>query len=440
MRLRRLLVLSLVGASACRFGGAGEGNDEALPMATAERGEFRVSIEEVGVLRASVAQEVKAQRWGRVSKVLDDGAKVNAGDPVLWFDTKDLEQYVRVLDAELAESQGESEKHLERMAFQERSASFDIAVSEANLDFEKKKLLLARKSDADARRRRELGLISQAAADAEAERLRGSELSAEKARLAHARKLEEIESRRRGIEVERQKAAQQSQQVAERREWVQKELDASILVSPTAGEVFLPKQRFRGQGPERGAGAGDQVGPWMGTLVQIPDRSKLEVRSQADEALIGSVIDGLPVEIRATAIEGLRLRGKVRSSAILAVPRSRSEGAGFSDDKKVTVEKIVFPIIIDVEGSDPRLQPGMTVSVSYLLSVLPDAVSVPDDTVFGSAEAPIVFVFAGDAGDQDFEVRPVRLGPASGGRVVVTEGLAAGEKISRGDPRSDARS
>src|SRR5436190_11423909 len=154
MRRASLLAVTLLAvvlvACGCRFGGGGGGEESQLPVEKARAGEFRVTIEEVGVLRAISAHEIKAQRWGQVKKVLDDGTPVKAGEAVLWFDTAEIEQYVRVLDAELAESQGQMDKQAERMSFQEKSAQLDIAVSEANLAFEGKKLALARKSSEDA--------------------------------------------------------------------------------------------------------------------------------------------------------------------------------------------------------------------------------------------------------------------------------------------------
>ena len=98
---------------------------------------------------------------------------------------------------------------------------------------------------------------------------------------------------------------------------------------------------------------------------------------------------------------------------------------------------LIAGLVADLQPVTPlRQRRGMTVAVSYVLEDLPDAVSVPDNAVFGSAQAPLAFVAAG----KGWEERAVRLGPTSGGRVVVLEGLKAGEQVSLGDPRQEPRS
>jgi multidrug resistance efflux pump len=420
----------------CRFGGAPAKEKRDVPTIPAARGPFRVTIEDVGVLRATLAQEIKAHEWGRVAKVATHGMAVKIGDPIISMETSELEQHLLRLDADLAEAESQKQKQLERMAFQERSSELDLAVSKAAMNFEQEKLASSRTASDDAARQRALGLISQEAADRAAERLRAAELSAAKSVLAHERKVEEIGSERRQIQVQRDETGRTWDQTSQQRDEVQKTLEKAVLRAPAAGDVFLVKQRFRGGGGERFVRIGDQVGPWSGALALIPDRSKIEVRTQVDEALVSRILPGMKVEIRVTAVEGIVLRGTVRTIAVLASPRSKSEGAGFSDDKKGVVERIVFPVIVDVAEPDPRLQPGMTVGVSFLIDVLPDAVSVPDEAVFGGASRPLVFT----RGNGGWEEHEVTLGPSSNGRVVVTAGLDGTEQVYLGDPRDGGKS
>ena len=429
-----LVVAVLAGSCGCRFAGRSSEPSREVPTAHAERAAFRVTIEEVGVIRSQSAEQIKAPFMGTVQKVLQDGAPVAAGDAVLWMDTKDLLKRAGELDADLHEAQSERDKQLERMAFQAKSTKLDVQVSEANVRFADQKLETARRAEADAARQLALGLISTQSHDDKAQALRSAVLADEKAHLAHQRKLEEIASADRGVAVQRQQAERQFDQTRASRDDVARQIEEAMVKSPVAGSLFLPRQRFRGNGEERSVRVGDFVGPWTGSLAQIPDRSRLEVRSQVAEAAMSRVAVGTPVEIRATAVQGLVVAGHVQRLDVLAVPRSKSEGAGFSAKSDRADEQVVFPVVVELAAMDPRLQPGMTVAVSYVLSTVPDAVSVPEAAVLGGSSKPIVLVKT-PRGPAE---REVALGASSNGRVVVTKGLAGGEEVYLGDPRESA--
>ncbi len=432
-----LLGLLTLGTCACTFGGAPRSEKVAeVPKGRVERGEFRVTVEEVGILRSVDAQVVKAQDWGQVAKLVDAGTHVEKGDPVIWLDTTEAEQYAVQLDAEIAEARSQAQKQLERAAFQERSQTLDLRVSQAQLDFARRKLETARKADADAARQLEHGLISQEARERAEHALENADFEAQKQDLQHQRKIEEIRSESQQLQVERRQAEQTTDEHERNRAEIQRRIDGSTLRAPAAGEVFFTKQRFRGAREERELRAGDEVGPWVGALAEIPDRTRMEVRSQVHEALAARVTAGVPVEITVKALDDLKLAGKVQGQDVLAIPRSRSEGAGFSGQTKkaLVAEDVVFPLTISLDHVDERLQPGMTVGVSFVLDTLPDALSVPQQAVLSNGAHAIVLV-AGTGGPVE---REVRLGPESNGRVVVLEGLEAGEEIYLGDPRESA--
>jgi multidrug efflux pump subunit AcrA (membrane-fusion protein) len=404
-----------------------------VPTARAEKGDFRVTIEEVGVLRAQRGERLMPQTWGMIETIVDDGAMVQKGDVVVQLDTTELQSHLSKLDADLEEARSQASKQLERVAFQQKSQALDLAVSKANRDFAERKLQSARKSAEDARRQHEKGLISAQAKDEKEQQLRLAELDSEKAGVAHERKLEEAASAAKGIEVEKRQAEATFKELAQQRELITSEIEKAKLVSPGSGRVFFGKRRYRGSTEERKPRVGDEVAPWYGSLAEIPDLSSIEVRSQLDETLLGRVPEGTPVEVEVGAVEGLVLTGRVARIDMLAVPRSRSEGGGFRGEapSPEAIEQVVFPTTITVDSSDERLQPGMTVTVRYVLQTVPGAVSVPESAVFGSGGEAFVFVKSGRAPER----REVSLGPGSAGRVVVTEGLGAGEEVYLGDPR-----
>ena len=441
MTRRRAIAALALGAAllqACAFGGSRRENgaeDDAppVPTAAAERGSFRVVVDEVGVLRAQRGERLRPETWGMIATLMEDGTEVKPGDVVVQLDVTELQSQLGQLDADLEDSRSQAGKQLERLAFQQKSQALDIAVSKANRDFAERKLASARQALKDAERQHERGLISESARDEKEVALRNAELEAERATVGHERKLEEALTSQRGIDVEKRQAESTFRQLDQRRKELLEEIEKGTLRSPGTGRVFYAKRRFRGSSEERKPRVGDEVAPWYGSIAEIPDLSSIEVRSQVDETLLGRVAEGTAVEVEVGAVQGLTLTGKVARVDVLAVPRSRSEGGGFRGDQPSpeAIEQVVFPTTIALDRSDDRLQPGMTVTVRYVLQELGDVVSVPEAAVFGTAGDAFVFV----QGRGDPERRAVKLGASSSGRVVVESGLEAGTIVYLGDPR-----
>lgn len=77
------------------------------------------------------------------------------------------------------------------------------------------------------------------------------------------------------------------------------------------------------------------------------------------------------------------------------------------------------------ENADDALFPNQFVNVRLALRQLPGAVTIPTDAVQHGSRGSYVYVIA----DNKARVRDLVLGPASGGRTVVTKGLAEGEPV-----------
>jgi len=80
----------------------------------------------------------------------------------------------------------------------------------------------------------------------------------------------------------------------------------------------------------------------------------------------------------------------------------------------------------------PPLNPGSFVTVTLSAPPLVDAIAVPRNAVYqGDDGSP--YVYLADAEDR-LEIRPVRTGPALGGAVLITGGLAGGETLVLSTP------
>jgi membrane fusion protein, copper/silver efflux system len=85
----------------------------------------------------------------------------------------------------------------------------------------------------------------------------------------------------------------------------------------------------------------------------------------------------------------------------------------------------VLKVRLEVDNASLALRPDMFVDVDFLVH-MPPAITAPVDAVIDSGRRKTVFL---DRGNGYFEARSVQTGVRLGDRVVVTEGLAAGDRI-----------
>jgi membrane fusion protein, multidrug efflux system len=79
-----------------------------------------------------------------------------------------------------------------------------------------------------------------------------------------------------------------------------------------------------------------------------------------------------------------------------------------------------------VPNSADRLWPGQFINVRLILATLPNAVLVPVTATQDSAQGPFVYVVKSDS---TAELRPVKLGQRQGDRIVIEQGVQAGERV-----------
>lgn len=155
-------------------------------------------------------------------------------------------------------------------------------------------------------------------------------------------------------------------------------------------------------------------------VIQDLDRVHVDLRLPAER------LDA----IRTAAAEGL---GGVEILIDGNRPHARS-GQLTSMDMIVDPGTGTVSVRVEVENPGLALLPGMYVRARLPRGVLPEALLVPEDAVLrdNAGRAQVVVV----SGDGRAARRPVTLGDAIGGRVVVVSGLNAGEAIAiRGQDR-----
>ncbi|WP_442907436.1 efflux RND transporter periplasmic adaptor subunit [Hydrogenophaga sp. BPS33] len=94
-------------------------------------------------------------------------------------------------------------------------------------------------------------------------------------------------------------------------------------------------------------------------------------------------------------------------------------------DNQIDVATGTLRLKARFENADDALFPNQFVNVRLALRQLPGAVTIPTDAVQHGSRGSYVYVIA----DGKAQVRVLSLGPASGGRTVVTQGLTHGEPV-----------
>jgi multidrug efflux pump subunit AcrA (membrane-fusion protein) len=84
--------------------------------------------------------------------------------------------------------------------------------------------------------------------------------------------------------------------------------------------------------------------------------------------------------------------------------------------------------MILIDGSDPRLKPGMSASAEIVTDRLTDAIYVPLESVFEKDGKTVVY----SAGST--KPIPVEVGQKNADFIVINSGLKPGQKISLRDP------
>jgi HlyD family secretion protein len=145
------------------------------------------------------------------------------------------------------------------------------------------------------------------------------------------------------------------------------------------------------------------------------------IETRVREVDLHKIDIGKPVTARVDAYPGLLLNGRVESIGILA-------DRGREDQKRGRH----FRVIIRLDGSNPRLRPGMTARVNILCDQVSDALAIPVFAVFREGGETFVYVARGSI----FEKRTVTTGAQNEDLVEITAGLKKGERVALSRPEA----
>jgi cobalt-zinc-cadmium efflux system membrane fusion protein len=162
---------------------------------------------------------------------------------------------------------------------------------------------------------------------------------------------------------------------------------------------------------EKTVAKGEMVGPEK-TLFTVADLSTLWLMVDIYEQDLGKVRAGMQVKLSVSAYPRKEFRGRI------------SYVGDVMDEKTRTVKARV-----SIDNRDGLLKPGMfaTASIDSVKdSRAEKAIAIPEEAVFLDGSERYVFI---QKGDGTFAVRRVSVGPTSGAKIEIKEGLKVGDRV-----------
>lgn len=185
------------------------------------------------------------------------------------------------------------------------------------------------------------------------------------------------------------------------------EAEANLHLTRRGLEKSVVRAPFAGRVGARDVYVGDYLREGD-PLMEVVDDDPLRVEFDLPEAYLGRVGPGSPVTVAVRSLPGREPTGRVAFVSPRVDPETRT----------VRIEA-------EVPNPEGLLTPGQFVDVSIELERRPEAVVVPEEAVVPRGGENFLFVVA----DGTAELREVSLGERVPGRVEVTSGVAAGERV-----------
>lgn len=330
----------------------------------------------------------------RIAFMAPEGQAVTRGEPVLAFDTTELENRLqqRIADRDSAET--EIEKR--RTDLETRESELALRLAEARADLRKAELQLETPEDLMA-----------------ANELAKQRIDRDLARREISYLEERLALQERQAEAELGTLEERRARAAARVREIEDQLKRMRVPAPRDGVVIYSSD-WRGEKRK----VGDTV--WRGRAVlQVPDLNRIQAVGFVEEAEAGSLAPGQPVTLRLDAHPDRTIDGHVAVIGRTVQRRSPRDPV-----KVVRLE-------IELDAVDPAImRPGMRFRGRVETERIGDAVLVPPEAVHAAPGGPVVYrrtSFGHEA------VRP-ELGRRNAEAVQVLDGLRLGERVSLGLP------
>jgi len=326
----------------------------------------------------------------KVAMLAQEGADVKKGQPVVGFDTSELQRRLDEKSAEADQARKQIEKERADLSLKSKDERLKLAEAEGRL--RKSSLKLDTPGEIVGINERKTVEIEHAIARRETASAKSRLDALEAAARARIELLQSKEQQAAAVVAQTQEAIRQMTRSAPR--------DGTVVYA----------MNWRGEKKKVGDSA------WRGErVVEIPDLTRMKAEGEVDESDAGRVSVGQRVTLRLDAHPDEELQG-----TILTAGRTVQRKRGTQDPLKV------LRVDIKLDKTDPaKMRPGMRFQGTIELGRIKNALLIPRESVFVSSEGTFVY----RRGPLEVDAVPVRLGRQNEKSVEVLGGLSAGDRV-----------
>ncbi len=361
----------------------------------ATRGDLVTGVDVTGTLASAEAGSFGPPQlndvWDfKISMMAPEGTEITAGQPIVGFDTTELQRRLEEKSAESEQAGKEIEKRRADLRLRREDEKMNLAEAEARL--RKTSMKLEAPSDLTGVKERKQVELDFALAKRETSQIKARIADLERAASAEIALLESKQHNAAAI-------------VAETRDSIR----WMTVLSPRNGTVVYATNR-RGEKKK----VGDNC--WrMEHVIEIPDLTRMVGKGNIDEVDAGKIALGQRVTFRLDAHPDEEFHGTIRSAA-----KTVQQQEGTSDPLKV------LRVDVALDRSDPaRMRPGMRFQGTVELGRIPGALLVPRGAVFVSPHGPVAY----RRGLLGVDTVTLQLGRHNEESVQVLSGLRVGDRV-----------
>lgn len=399
LRASARVVIPLAAALVFLFGGWTLRNklaaDRQGEWVRATRGDLVTGFDVSGTLVAvnsdSLGPPQLPDVWNfKIASLAPEGSDVKQGQPVVGFDTSELQRRLEEKTAVADQARKQIEKERADLALQKKNERMRLAETEAKL--RKSAVKLETPFDVESINERKKAEIDHDIAKREAAVIRARLASLDRAAAARIALLETRRDNAESIVARTRDAIRQMQ-----------------VQSPRDGTVVY-MTNWQGEKKK----VGDSV--WKAErVVEIPDLTQMKAEGEVDEVDAGRVSVGQRVILRLDAHPDDEFHGTITTAG-----RTVQLRRGTRDPIKV------LRVEIALDRTDPaRMRPGMRFQGKVELGRVRNAVLIPREAVHAGASGP----FAWRRRALDVEPVPLRLGRRNETSVEVLSGLEPSDRV-----------
>lgn len=381
-----VLVFTLILAVSC-------GKDK-TEQYTVMKGPFKQSFTETGELEAINAAALVMPRisyqYGYEFKIVglaEHGKMVKEGDSVIWIDPSSIQKFIISKEEALEGERASSKKQQVQMENNIQELKAQLRSEQAVYDLIKLELERSKFESENKRKTKELE-FKQATI----------RLDKVKRQLEKKPILDNYD-----FKVQKIKVMQGEAELSGAKEI----LNRMVIRSPKDGLFQVAFSMF--EWPQRNIKVGDRI--YSGMLIgRIPDIFHMKVRTFVNEADITKISMGMKVMVRLDALPEIPFHGVITEISRICLPREKEK---------------VFNVVVNIEESDLRLKPGMTVSCEYLCLEVDNALYVSNNCLLKEEGKYFIFLKKGAATRKT----EVRVGPSNSHHTLIYGEVSAGQPL-----------